>query len=116
MPCEATIPQLSREPSPQLAAQPSDDASRPVDWSPIIQELRAIRRAIEASQAEAVNARDAASLCRLGVATWHRMNSAGQVPRPVKLAGSVRWLRAELLAWLQAGAPDRKAWEAMKRK
>lgn len=36
---------------------------------------------------------------------WWSMFSAGRTPR-------ARWRRAELLAWIEAGCPDREAWEA----
>ena len=49
----------------------------------------------------------------LGVSLRHirRLDADGKLPRPVRLGGSVRWLVAEINEWLEAGAPDRKAWE-----
>ena len=44
-----------------------------------------------------------------------RMNSAGRLPRPVKIGGAVKWRVAEIEAWVRAGCPDRKAWEAMQK-
>jgi predicted DNA-binding transcriptional regulator AlpA len=76
--------------------------------------LKAIRKALEHSLSEAISAKDAATLCSIGLASWHRLNAAKLIPRPVRLASSVRWLRSELLAWLQAGAPDRARWEVIK--
>lgn len=57
-------------------------------------------------------------LCRLGVAdllgisvsSVDRMNAAGLLPRPLKLGGSLRWNKRELLAWFDHGSPDRKTW------
>jgi len=53
---------------------------------------------------------------RLGVSLRHirRMDSAGKLPRPIRLGASVRWPVAETEAWLAAGAPDRRAWQAIK--
>ena len=42
------------------------------------------------------------------------LDSSGRLPRPIRLGRSVRWDRAELKAWLAAGAPRRDEWERMK--
>jgi excisionase family DNA binding protein len=34
-----------------------------------------------------------------------RMQSAGKLPAAVRLAGSIRWRRAEIEAWVDAGCP-----------
>lgn len=54
---------------------------------------------------------------RLGVSLRHirRMDSAGKLPRPVRLGKVVLWKVDEINAWLNAGAPDRKTWEQMKK-
>lgn len=44
-----------------------------------------------------------------------RDDSAGRIPRPIKLGGSKRWRRAEIHAWIEAGCPKRKAWESQRR-
>ena len=44
-----------------------------------------------------------------------RLNSCGKIPAPIRIGGSVRWLASEIEAWLEAGAPDRRTWEAIKR-
>ncbi len=43
-----------------------------------------------------------------------RLNSSGKIPAPVRIGGAVRWSTEEISAWLAAGAPDRKTFEAMK--
>ncbi len=43
-----------------------------------------------------------------------RLNSCGKIPAPLRIGGSVRWASNEICAWLEAGAPDRRTWEAMK--
>jgi predicted DNA-binding transcriptional regulator AlpA len=40
------------------------------------------------------------------------MNSAGKLPRPMKLGRCRVWYLAEIRAWLRAGCPDRQTWEA----
>jgi len=53
---------------------------------------------------------------RLNVSLRHvrRMDAAGKLPRPVRLGRSVRWPLREIEAWLSAGAPDRRTWEALR--
>ncbi len=53
---------------------------------------------------------------RLGVSLRHirRLDSAGKLPRPIRLGRSCRFSVAEIESWLDAGAPDRQRWEAMK--
>lgn len=53
---------------------------------------------------------------RLSVSLRHirRMDAAGKLPRPVRLGRSVRWPLREVEAWLSAGAPDRRTWEALR--
>jgi len=66
---------------------------------------------------ERILALSAADLAqRLGVSLRHvrRLDSVGKVPKPLRLGRSIRWRMAEIQAWLEAGAPDRKSWQAMK--
>ena len=62
----------------------------------------------------AVPAREMAEMLRMSVRQIWRLNSAGKLPRPIRLGGSVRWDRKEVEQWFQVGCPDRRAWEAMK--
>jgi predicted DNA-binding transcriptional regulator AlpA len=60
-------------------------------------------------------ARQAAALCGVSLATWHRMASAGRCPAPLRLStGCVRWRRDELEGWVAAGCPNRQTWEALR--
>ncbi len=43
-----------------------------------------------------------------------RLNSCGKIPAPIRIGGAVRWSAEEISAWLAAGAPDRRTWEARK--
>ncbi len=43
-----------------------------------------------------------------------RLNSCGKIPAPIRIGGAVRWPAEEISAWLNAGAPDRKTWNARK--
>jgi prophage regulatory protein len=60
-----------------------------------------------------LTAPQAAALCGVSEATWHRMSAAGRCPAPVRLSrGCVRWLAEELRAWAAARCPGRKEWQA----
>lgn len=61
-----------------------------------------------------VSAKELAGLMGVSLRHVRRLDSAGKLPRPIRIGGSVRWLITEVKDWLNAGAPDRKAWEAMK--
>ncbi|HEX2972658.1 MAG TPA: helix-turn-helix domain-containing protein [Tepidisphaeraceae bacterium] len=36
----------------------------------------------------------------------YRLSDAGRMPRPVKLGALVRWNRATVLEWINAGCPE----------
>ena len=58
--------------------------------------------------------RDAvAELLGVGYSTVGRLARRGLLPAAVRLGGVGRplWRRAELLAWVAAGCPDRRTWE-----
>ena len=58
---------------------------------------------------------DLAEQLRTSDRTIHRLNSCGKIPKPHRLGGQLRWNRSEILAWLQAGMPDRRAWSNMQK-
>ncbi len=66
------------------------------------------------AEALAVSARELAGLLGISLRQTWRLNSAGKLPKPIRLGGSVRWDRQEVLDWFKAGCPDRKAWAAQK--
>ena len=59
-----------------------------------------------------LTARRAAALCGKSLRTWRSWDSAGQIPRPVRLGRSVLWRLDELRDWVAAGCPRRAEWEA----
>jgi predicted DNA-binding transcriptional regulator AlpA len=64
----------------------------------------------------AVDAKGLAKMLELSVRTIRTMDAAGKLPRPIRLNGySVRWPIGEIKDWLNAGAPDRRTWEALKK-
>lgn len=52
----------------------------------------------------------------LGISQRHlwKLHAGARIPEPIRLGRSVRWNRAELLAWMEAGAPARDEWESQK--
>lgn len=65
---------------------------------------------------ELLNAEQAWTICGLSKAAWYKANSAGRIPRPVKIGGAARWRRQELFAWIEAGCPPRAKWDTMAKK
>jgi predicted DNA-binding transcriptional regulator AlpA len=49
--------------------------------------------------------RDMADWLDRSVTCIERDAAAGRIPPPIKLGGSVRWLRSTIEAWLDAGCP-----------
>jgi predicted DNA-binding transcriptional regulator AlpA len=47
-------------------------------------------------------------------ASLFRDDAAGRIPAGRKLGASKRWVYSEIVAWVEAGMPARKVWEAMK--
>jgi predicted DNA-binding transcriptional regulator AlpA len=57
---------------------------------------------------------EAARLCSIARATWHRLRAAGRIgPQPVRLGRAVRYRRSEVESWATAGCPDSRTWAAM---
>jgi predicted DNA-binding transcriptional regulator AlpA len=55
----------------------------------------------------------AAAMVGVSPATWRRLHSANKTPGAVRLGRAVRWRRAEIVAWIEAGCPDRGTWDAI---
>jgi len=76
--------------------------------------------AAEVATVEAVSptplAVDAARICReilpdIGLRTWRRMDSAGKVPRGMRVGGKKLWAVEDLRLWVELGCPDRETFE-----
>jgi predicted DNA-binding transcriptional regulator AlpA len=61
-----------------------------------------------------LDVRKAAALCGMSRTSWYRAESSGKVPRAVRIGGSVRWRRDELLRWIDAGCPARAKWDIIR--
>ncbi len=62
----------------------------------------------------AVPGSEAARLCGISTRAWRRLNASGQLPEPVVIGASKRWVVSELEAWVNAGCPPRVRWEAVR--
>lgn len=63
-----------------------------------------------------ITAKQLADLLAVSERTVWRLDSAGKLPLPIRVGGSVRWRNSEIQRWLLAKCPDRKTWEEMERK
>lgn len=70
----------------------------------------------QVQQPLAISAKELASMLGVSIRQVWRLNEICKLPSPLRLGGSVKWLRKEIEAFLEAGAPDRAEWEEMKRK
>jgi excisionase family DNA binding protein len=57
-----------------------------------------------------LSAEDLARELGFTLRTIRRLDSAGRLPRPVRIGRAVRWRRAEVRAWANAGCPPRAEW------
>jgi predicted DNA-binding transcriptional regulator AlpA len=53
-------------------------------------------------------------LC-VGLRTIRAWDASGKLPAPLRIGGRVVWRVSEIRAWLDAGAPDRETWAALRR-
>jgi len=61
-----------------------------------------------------LSTREVADILGLSPRTVHRLNSTGKIIKPLRISGSVRYARTELMSWIKAEMPDRKTWKMMK--
>jgi predicted DNA-binding transcriptional regulator AlpA len=62
-----------------------------------------------------IDIHDLARLLDRSVASLYRDAAAGRLPDAVRLGGSKRWRAAEITAWVAAGCPDNRTWQAHRR-
>jgi excisionase family DNA binding protein len=58
------------------------------------------------TEPQLLDVRAVAALLDCSARHVYRLADAGRIPRPVKLGQLVRWRRAELIEWLDAGCPS----------
>ena len=54
-----------------------------------------------------------AKLLSVSPVTIQRWRASGSIPRGSKVGGARLWLRAEIIAWAEAGSPPLARWEAI---
>ena len=59
-----------------------------------------------------LTARKAAAICGKSLRTWRTWDSAGLIPKPIRICRSTLWRAKELEKWVAAGCPRREEWEA----
>jgi predicted DNA-binding transcriptional regulator AlpA len=59
-----------------------------------------------------IDARQLAAVLCVSVRTVRSWDAAGKLPAPIRIGGRVLWRAGEVRDWIDAGAPDRAAWEA----
>jgi hypothetical protein len=59
-----------------------------------------------------VGATQAARLCGISLASWHRLNAAAKVPKPSRLGGRTLWSLEHLRLFVDWGCPPRREFEA----
>ncbi len=52
-----------------------------------------------------LTADELAALLKVSRRTIWRMRSSGQLPRPIKVGGAVRWRLADIEVWIAEGCP-----------
>lgn len=62
----------------------------------------------------AISARELAQMLGVSLRQIWRLKSADRLPKAIKLGGSVRWNRQEIIDWFEAGCLDRWTWETRK--
>jgi excisionase family DNA binding protein len=51
---------------------------------------------------------EVAAMLSLSPRTVWRRSSTGELPAPVRIGGSVRWRRSDIVQWVNAGCPRAK--------
>lgn len=65
------------------------------------------------NEIQLLTAKDLAMRLSLSKRQVFRLNSCGKLPRPLRIAGSTRWVESTIAEWLKCGAPDRRTFEAL---
>jgi predicted DNA-binding transcriptional regulator AlpA len=96
---------------PPNSARPAPDGLRGPDATDE-QTSRKVARTLRVVQPAALDVHGVAALLGVSHGLVEQMNARGELPRPIRLHRRRVWVRAEIEAWLLAGAPNRERWEA----
>jgi predicted DNA-binding transcriptional regulator AlpA len=103
---------VSAEPTVRLlspGAIPNNLVEEPVSDPVRSQPAKALTQAIDVLL---VDTAQAAGICGISLASWHRLRAAGKTPTPLRLSGAVRYRLEDLRLWVSWGCPSRKEFEA----
>ena len=65
-------------------------------------------------QSIAISAKQLSRLLGVSLRQVWRLNATSKLPKNIRLGGSRKWSRAEIMRWFEVGCPDRQTWEARK--
>ena len=65
-------------------------------------------------QSIAISAKQLSWLLGVSLRQVWRLNATSKLPKNIRLGGSRKWSRAEIMRWFEVGCPDRQTWEARK--
>jgi predicted DNA-binding transcriptional regulator AlpA len=74
--------------------------------------IAGLGEAIDGRSPLLLTAKQAATMVGKSLRTWRTWDSAGWIPRPVRIGRSTLWRADELREWVAAGCPRRAEWEA----
>ena len=83
--------------------------TNPVDFAAAVAE--AVKSALSKRENLLLDAGESAAFVVVSKSMWYTLNSEEKTPSPVRLNSRVRWRREELIAWTDAGCPNRSEWE-----
>ncbi|HPS55666.1 MAG TPA: helix-turn-helix domain-containing protein [Sedimentisphaerales bacterium] len=66
------------------------------------------------TQNQLLAAKDLAEMLSVSVRTIWRLRSAGKLPKPVSIGGSIRWKLSDIELWQNLECPDQKTFEIRK--
>ncbi len=61
-------------------------------------------------EGELIDIIEAARMCGMSKSMYKKLFSMEQTPEGIKLGRLRRWRRTEILAWINAGCPNREKW------
>lgn len=68
----------------------------------------------QATAEKLISAKTLGGLLSTSVRTIWRKRSAGQLPKPVRIGGSVRWRASDIDLWIEWGCPNQAEFKAKK--
>jgi predicted DNA-binding transcriptional regulator AlpA len=85
----------------------------------VLATLREIRDTLKNKSEEpaplVVGTRGLCNILQTSEATVHRLRSSGKLLKPLELGSQLRWRVAEVNAWVEAGCPELRTWEALRK-